>query len=69
MISGMKHFFSQFTIAKRGQKDTFYEVNRDGALVLNRDGLLKSGRMKRQLDAARDLRDLKVAKEKGSSSK
>ncbi|MRE90777.1 hypothetical protein CEE61_02440 [Stenotrophomonas maltophilia] len=69
MISDMKQFFSQFTIAKRGQKDTFYEVNRDGALVLNRDGLLKSGRMKRQLDAARDLRALKVAKEKGSSSK
>ena len=66
MIGPMKHFFSQFTIAKRGQKDTFYEVNRDGALVLNRDGLLKSGRMNRQLDAARDL---KVAADKARSAK
>jgi len=69
MISSMKHFLSQFTIAKRVQKDTFYEVNRDGALVLNRDGLLKSGRMNRQLDAARDLRDIKIAADKGGSSK
>ncbi|MGK9144579.1 hypothetical protein KXR77_13745 [Xanthomonas euvesicatoria] len=69
MISDMKHFFSQFTIAKRGQKDTFYEVNRDGALVLNRDGLLKSGRMNRQLDAARDLRNLTVPVDKGRSRK
>ncbi|WP_127172171.1 hypothetical protein [Xanthomonas euvesicatoria] len=69
MISDMKHFFSQFTIAKRGQKDTFYEVNRDGALVLNRDGLLKSGRMNRQFDAARDLRNLAVSADKGRSRK
>ncbi|WP_238151771.1 MULTISPECIES: hypothetical protein [Xanthomonas] len=51
----MKHFFSQFAISKKGQKETFYEVNRDGALVLKRDELLKSGRMSRQLDAAREL--------------
>ncbi len=68
MIRTMKHFFGQFTIAKPGQKDeTFYEVNRDGALVLNRDGLLKSGRMNRQLDAARDLR--KVAADKARRPK
>lgn len=57
----MKRFFSQFSIAKRGQNESSYDVNRDGKLVLNRADLIKSGRLKRQLDAARDLRALQVA--------
>jgi len=65
----VKRFFSQFSIAKHGHSDSSYDVNRDGALVLNRDDLLKSGRMKRQLDAARDLRALKAAADKARSGK
>ncbi|MFL9584308.1 hypothetical protein [Stenotrophomonas sp. AB1(2024)] len=65
----MKRFFSQFSIAKRGHNESCYDVNRDGSLVLNREDLLKSGRMKRQLDAARDLRALYLAAEKDRSTK
>jgi len=35
--------------------ETFYHVTRDGNLKLDTYGLLKSGRMDRQLQAARDL--------------
>ncbi len=62
MIMDMKRFFSQFVIAKPGHRETFYEVNRDGALVLNRDELLKSGRMNRQLEAARVLKKVVARK-------
>ncbi len=34
---------------------TFYSVNRDGALVLDLRGLLASGRMNKQFQAARAL--------------
>jgi len=63
----MKHFFSQFVLARPGQRETFYEVDRDGSLFLNRDALLKSGRMKRQLDAARELKA--AAEEKAVKAK
>lgn len=36
--------------------ETFYHVTRDGNLKLDTYGLLKSGRMDRQLQAARDLK-------------
>jgi len=35
--------------------ETFYTVTRDGNLKLDTPALLKSGRMERQLQAARDL--------------
>lgn len=65
----MKRFFSQFSIAKRGYNETSYAINRDGGLVLDWDHLVKSGRMKRQFDAARDLRALQAAKDKARSTK
>lgn len=55
MKSLMKKLF------KSPPQDTFYNVNRDGRLVLDKEGLLKSGRMQRQLDAARDLKNIAEA--------
>lgn len=40
---------------------TFYSVNRDGKLVLDVRGLLESGRMDRQLQAARQIKARKEA--------
>lgn len=37
------------------KSETFYAVTRDGNLKLDKQALLKSGRMNRQLQAARDL--------------
>lgn len=65
----MKRFFSQFSIAKRGYNETSYVIDRDGRLVLDWDHLLKSGRMKRQFDAARHLRALQAAEDKARSTK
>lgn len=53
MMMAMKSLLSYFT---RAEEETFYKVNKDGALVLDRDALLQSGKMKRQLDAARELK-------------
>jgi hypothetical protein len=61
---GIRRFFSQFSFKRNGQQETFYSISREGRLVLDLEGLLKSGRMKRQLDAARQLRDLKIAADK-----
>jgi hypothetical protein len=57
IISLMKAFFRHFASAA---DETFYMVNKDGALVLDRDALLQSGKMTRQLDAARDLKKRSV---------
>lgn len=54
MIFYMKSLLSYFT--KGGHEVTYYKVSKDGALVLDRDALLQSGKMKRQLDAARELK-------------
>lgn len=54
MILRMKALLSYFT--QSGHEETYYKVSKDGALVLDRDALLQSGKMKRQLDAARELK-------------
>jgi len=54
MIIHMKALLSY--LIQSGHEETYYKVNKDGALVLDRDALLQSGKMKRQLDAARELK-------------
>ena len=54
IIMPMKSLLSYFV--QRHQEETYYKVSKDGALVLDRDALLRSGKMKRQLDAARELK-------------
>lgn len=54
MIIPMKSLFSYFTQGAR--EETYYKVSKDGALILDRDALLKSGKMQRQFDAARELK-------------
>lgn len=39
------------------RRETYYQVSKDGALVLNRDELIQSGKMDRQIEAARELKD------------
>ena len=41
-------------LLERGK--SYYYINRDGVLELDRDALLKSGKMKSQLKAAQNLR-------------
>jgi len=53
-LTEFRAWLSQFTLSGE-QNDTFYGVNRDGRLALDREGLLKSGRMNRQFEAARRL--------------
>lgn len=60
MIQAIKNFFNKipFSFSKSGARDTYYDVNRDGKLVLCRHELLKSGRMDRQIKAARELKKM-----------
>lgn len=67
MISGMKVLLNYFT--KSGHEETYYKVNKDGALVLDRNALLQSGKMKRQLDAARELKKQTVRTSRRSAAR
>ncbi|WP_129136908.1 hypothetical protein [Luteimonas sp. YGD11-2] len=60
----MKRFFAQFVTSAKNS-DTFYRVTKDGALMLDRDALLRSGKMDRQLQAARELKSQAVRKSRG----
>lgn len=55
IIPLMKGFLRHLIV--QGEPDkTYYKVSKDGALILDRDALLSSGKMQRQLDAARELK-------------
>lgn len=49
----MKKWLHQFAFSTENQ--TYYSVNKDGRLVLDKRGLIKSGKMERQFRAAREL--------------
>lgn len=49
----IKKWFHQFAFSTENQ--TYYSVNKDGRLVLDKRGLIKSGKMERQFRAAREL--------------
>lgn len=53
-----KKLVGLFSWATSGQQETYYSVSRDGRLVLCRHELLKSGRMERQFQAARELKKM-----------